>query len=90
METLQLLTKADLEGFKRDLMQEIKALICPQNVQAKQWLKSSEVRKLLNISPGTLQNMRINGTIAFTKVGSILYYKYTDIMKLMNDNQSER
>ncbi len=90
METLQLLTKADLEGFKKDLIQEIKALLCPQNLQVKQWLKSAEVRKLLSISPGTLQNMRINGTLAFTKVGSILYYKYTDIMKLMNDNQSER
>lgn len=88
METIQLLTKADLEDFKKDLMQEIKALIHPEGVQAKHWLKSVEVRKLLNISPGTLQNMRINGTLSYTRVGSILYYKYADILKMLNDNQS--
>ncbi len=88
METIQLLTKEDLEDFKRDLIQEIKALMHPEELQAKQWLKSVEVRKLLNISPGTLQNMRINGTLHYTRVGSILYYKYADILKLLNDNQT--
>ena len=88
METIQLLTKEDLEAFKRDLIQEIKALMQPEGLQAKQWLKSVEVRKLLNISPGTLQNMRINGTLSYTKVGSILYYKYADILKMLNDNQT--
>lgn len=87
METFQLLTKADLEDFKKDLMQEIKTLIHPQNMQTRQWLKSAEVRKLLNISPGTLQNLRINGTLTYTKVGSILYYRYTDIMKVLENHQ---
>lgn len=52
--------------------------------EARQWLKSNQVRKMLNISPGTLQNLRINGTLRYTKVGSILYYKAEDIDKLMN------
>jgi hypothetical protein len=43
--------------------------------QPTQWLKSSEVRKLLKISSGTLQNLRINGTLNFYKIGGILYYK---------------
>ncbi|MGY0039324.1 helix-turn-helix domain-containing protein [Pedobacter sp. NJ-S-72] len=41
------------------------------------------MRKLLNISPGTLQNLRINGTLRFTKVGSMLYYKLDDINTLL-------
>uniref|UniRef100_UPI0025C5CFA9 helix-turn-helix domain-containing protein n=1 Tax=Flavobacterium sp. UBA6046 TaxID=1946552 RepID=UPI0025C5CFA9 len=53
----------------------------------KQWLKSNEVRKLLNISPGTLQNLRINGTLSYTKIGCILYYPYQDIEKLMEHNK---
>ena len=85
MKSIELLTKADLEDFKKDLMQEIKTLLNPQGAQAKQWLKSVEVRKLLSISPGTLQNLRINGTLTFTKVGSILYYKYADILKILED-----
>lgn len=90
MERIELLTKADLETFKKDLMQEIKTLLNPQGAQAKQWLKSVEVRKLLNISPSTLQNLRVNGTLPFTKVGSILYYKYVDILKILESNQSNR
>jgi hypothetical protein len=86
MEKIELLTTADLEDFKKELMQEIKALIQPEGIQPKQWLKSVEVRKLLNISPGTLQNMRINGTLSYTKIGSILYYRHADIIKLLEEN----
>ena len=57
--------------------------------QQKQWLKSSEVRKLLNISSGTLQNLRINGTITYTKIGGILYYSNSDLEKLLESNKVE-
>lgn len=89
MEKIELLTKADLEDFKKDLMEQIRSLIHPEGVQTRQWLKSVEVRQLLNISPGTLQNLRINGTLSYTKVGSILYYKYADILKILENNHSE-
>jgi hypothetical protein len=52
--------------------------------EPKQWLKSAEVRQLLKISPGTLQNLRVNGTLRYSKVGSIIYYKYDDILKILN------
>jgi hypothetical protein len=87
METIELLTKEDLETFKKEIMQEIKAHIYPQGVHDKKWLKSVDVRKLLSISPGTLQNLRINGALSYTKVGSILYYKLEDINKVLEGNQ---
>ena len=43
--------------------------------------------ELLQVSPGTLQNLRINGTLPFTKVGGILYYDHEDITKLMENNR---
>lgn len=87
METIELLTKEDLEDFKKEIIQEIKAHFYPQGVQEKKWLKSVDVRKLLSISPGTLQNLRINGALSYTKVGSILYYKLEDINKVFEGNQ---
>jgi hypothetical protein len=87
MEKIELLTKSDLDEFKKDLLKEIGLLIQPQ-LEGKKWLKSAEVRKLLKISPGTLQNLR-NGTLAYTRVGSILYYKYADILKVLTDNDSQ-
>ena len=57
----EILTKADLEQFKEELFSELrKANIRPNSkMQIKEWLKSYEVRKLLDISPGTLQNLRV-------------------------------
>jgi len=81
---IDVITREDLNEFRNLLLNDLKQLIQPQSQQAKQWLKSYEVRKLLNISAGTLQNLRINGTLAFTKIGGLMYYKYSDIEKVMN------
>jgi len=51
--------------------------------QRKEWIRSAEVRRLLNISGGTLQNLRINGTLQYTKIGGIMYYKLEDIERLL-------
>lgn len=83
MTTLDLITKEDLKAFKMELLSEIKLIIQPQTGAAKQWLKSAEVRKILTISPGTLQNLRINGTLRFTKIGGMMYYKLEDIHKIL-------
>ena len=55
-------------------------------VAASPW-QEPEVMKLLGISPGPLQNMRINGTIPYTKVGGILYYDYHEIMGVLENNR---
>ena len=78
----QVVTKRDLLNFGNALLHEIQSGK-PAAEQPAQWLKSSEVRKLLKISPGTLQNLRNNGTLNFSRIGGILYYKYEDLKKLM-------
>ena len=86
MITLDLITKQDLEQFKIDLLRELKNFQVDASVSNRdsQWLRSQEVRKLLKISPGTLQNLRINGTLPYTQIGNIHYYKYDDIVKLLD------
>jgi len=80
---VELISKEDLKVFKSELLQEIKQLMQPGQGQSKQWLKSNEVRKMLNISPGTLQNLRINGTLRHSKIGGMMYYKLEDITKVL-------
>ena len=36
-------------------------------------LKSKDVRDMLGISAGTLQTLRINGTLAWSKIGGTYY-----------------
>ena len=78
----EIITREDLEQFGLHLLEEIKKIVLGKPNQ-RQWLKSVDVRKLLQISPGTLQNMRINGTLRYSKVGGIIYYNYDDIQKLL-------
>jgi hypothetical protein len=84
---VQIITIEDLNDFRNLLLNDLKEIINSKPQQSKQWLKSNEVRKLLNISPGTLQNLRINGTLSYTKIGGIMYYNHADIDKLLNGNK---
>ena len=84
---IEILTKADLYEFRKYLLEDIRGILKEKNEQTKKWLKSTEVRKLLNISPGTLQNLRINGTLSYTKIGGIIYYANQDIEKLLENNK---
>ena len=82
----QIITTDDLREFKIELLDEIRAIVSEQKTAiSKKWLKSNEVRKLLNISPGTLQTLRINGTLPYTKIGGTNYYNFTDIEKLLSE-----
>lgn len=89
---VEILTKQDLNEFRTSLLNDIREILHAKPQQTKKWLKSSEVRKLLNISPGTLQTLRINKTLSYTKIGGIIYYGYQDIEKLLEQNtvKSER
>ncbi|MBC6110698.1 helix-turn-helix domain-containing protein [Pedobacter fastidiosus] len=81
MALLDLITKVDLEQFKQELFVELKALHQKNAVAGvgKKWVKGIEVRKMLGISPGTLQNLRVRGTLRYTKVGGSMFYKLSDI-----------
>ena len=82
---IAIITKEDLQQFKVELLESIENLLQGKKTEEKLWLRTSEVRKLLNISSGTLQNLRINGTLPYSKIGGVLFYNYKDIEKLLTD-----
>ncbi|HYF66707.1 MAG TPA: helix-turn-helix domain-containing protein [Ohtaekwangia sp.] len=83
---IDIVTKKDLQQFKLELLQELKELIGKDSKPKAEWLRSNEVRKMLKISPGTLQNLRISGALRSTKVGGMHYYNLEDIEKLLCQN----
>ncbi|WGQ09859.1 helix-turn-helix domain-containing protein [Pedobacter gandavensis] len=81
---IDIITTEDLQQFKMDIMQEIKGVLHHRNLsQNKEWLRSSEVKTMLKISGGTLQNLRINSTIPFRKIGGTMYYDKSVIDKML-------
>ena len=74
----------DLQQFKTDFMQDIKDLLAgTKESHSKEWLRSAEVRKMLKISGGTLQNLRISGTLPYRKIGGSMYYDKSAIVKIL-------
>lgn len=87
MTAIDLITKQDLADFKTELFTELKKLNIGSttNKDRPEWLRSKEVRALLKISPGTLQNFRIKRIIPSKKIGGILYYEYAKIEQIMKE-----
>jgi hypothetical protein len=80
-----ILTIEDLQQFKRELIEEFRKLLSErqQAQTTSKWLKSHQVRRILTISPGTLQQLRVNGTLPFTKIGGVIYYDAQDIENML-------
>lgn len=83
---IELITKADFYSLKNEIVEEIKKLIQIPSEQ-KEWLKSADVKNMLGCSPGTLQNLRVNGSLPFTKMGGTIYYSRNDVIKVLSGNK---
>ena len=84
------ITKDDLMQFGLSLAEQIKQIIKDNNDTKNdylhpEWLKSRVVRKLMDMSPASLQNLRITGKVRFKKVLGSYYYNKSDLMNLFND-----
>lgn len=85
----KIITTDDLREFKMELLEDIKKLLVNQsNGKLKKYLKSSEIMDLLQISPGTLQTLRVNGTLPYIKIGGIIFYDSEEVQKVMDNNRA--
>ena len=83
-----IITTDDLREFKLQLFKELEKLMKKnQELKLKKYLKSSEVKDLLQISSGTLQQLRLNGTLPYVKIRGLIFYEASDIQKLMNTHR---
>lgn len=80
---VEILTKDDLQQFKNDLFIELKKVIKESPSTTNKYLQSFEVRKMLKISPGTLQHLRVSGQLPYTKLGGKIFYDSEDIRKMI-------
>lgn len=57
-----------------------------ENTALEDWIDNQDVMNLLHISPRTLQTLRSNGTVAYSKLNGKIYYRRHDIQKILADN----
>ncbi|CAA9200984.1 helix-turn-helix domain-containing protein [Flavobacterium collinsii] len=87
------ITKEDLRQFGLLLTDKMQTIFNEMNYVQKgalepEWLKSKAVRKLLDISAGSVQNLRTTQKIRFRKVLGSYYYSREDIQKLFSDEKN--
>lgn len=79
-----------LNSLKSDLS-EIKSAVSKlkrTSVQAitDEWLDSQDVLLILHISKRSLQNLRDNGSLSFSRIRGKFYYKTVDVKELLERN----
>lgn len=80
-------TKDDLRQFSLMIIDEIRKLKPEiKKDDDVEWLKSRAAKKLLSMSAGSLQNLRIAGQVRFKKVLGSYYYNKADLLKLFTNN----
>ncbi|WP_412468808.1 helix-turn-helix domain-containing protein [Pedobacter sp. KLB.chiD] len=85
-------TKDDLRELRILIINDIEKLIDEKfadktEKEPQEWLRSKSVRQILNISPATLQNLRISGKLGFKKIMGSYYYKTVDMQKMFTDGK---
>ncbi|WP_289029264.1 helix-turn-helix domain-containing protein [uncultured Algoriphagus sp.] len=85
---IELITLAALQSLKQEILSEIRELIKQKSLafNEKKWLKSRDVQRLLGISSGTLQTLRNQEKIPFTRLGGVIYYDRQELEKCLKEN----
>ena len=55
-----------------------------------EWLDSTEVCQILQISPRTLQTLRDNGTLAYSQINHKTYYRPEDVRRIVSVVEDRR
>ncbi len=74
----EIVTIEDLEKFRIRLLTDLAKLMQkPDPVEP--LLRSAQVRKLLNVSPGTLQKLRVKGILPYARLDGSFRYRLMDV-----------
>lgn len=55
-----------------------------------EWLDSKKVCEVLSISSRSLQHLRNNGTLSFTRIDKKIFYRKQDVMSLLTTIQKKK
>jgi len=86
-----IITTDDLRDFKIELLEEFEELLSQHfgKTEPITWLRSADVKRKLQISTSTLQNLRNKRIITGHKIEGILFYDAAKIDKLLLENEIE-
>ena len=87
----EIVTLEEFRSFASKVFEDLEEIKAGKSGETKnRWLKSGDVKSLLGVSHGKLQDLRDRGIIPFTKLGGLILYDRKEIEKLLiNKGQSK-
>lgn len=82
-------TVQHLERFKEALITEMEDILNRQG-GIPRWLRSHQLRKILSISHGKLQQLRSSGILPYSRIGNVILYDYKDIESLIRTHKQSK
>ena len=83
----ELPTVAELYELEERLYNRFLSLL--ESSKPKAWLRTPELKKILGITDSTAQYLRNTGALPCSKIKGTYYYKYDDVMDLLERNKIE-
>lgn len=86
---IKLISQNEFKTFQNEINEKLEKLINLFDAKSteKKWIKSGEVQKHYQISPGKLQYMRDSGELPYSKIMGTCYYLQSDIEKILENNK---
>lgn len=80
-----------LESFKSEIVRELAVELKSGKITHNtKWLRSKDIMRILNVSEGSVRNMRNSGELKYTKVKGMHFYNELDVRDMMKPNQHNR
>ena len=79
--SLERMIRRAVQSASKDCIQEPRIF-----KERKSWLTNAEALEYLGLSKATLSRFRSSGKLSYSKVGKSVYYKRTDLDKLLQTN----
>ena len=77
-----------LDANKDEILKELESrLKVNSNETYPEWLRTYQVKKMLNVSDAALHNYRVNNILTSLKIQGSHFYKKGDVLKLMSDGK---
>ncbi len=79
---LQRIVNASVEAATAKVLSQVQ----PVASGPKEWLTNREAMGFLGLSKTSLQRYRSSGRLPFSKIGGNIYYKYSDLVAVLEAN----
>ena len=86
---VELLTREDFKALDEKMDKILEVLSSKKKSEAGEWLKSAEVKAILNCSDATLKNYRDSGSLPYSKIEGTYYYSAKCVSQMLEQNSQK-